>query len=101
MAVNINYSIEVKTRMAMRAKELFERRKLHFDAGYIDIVKAFIAIKKQVTNGGGRMTFVSKRSAETGHSDVAWAIMHAIDNAPLASTENVTAATKSRISVHR
>ena len=91
----INYSIEVKTRMAMRAKELFERRKLHFDAGYIDIVKAFIAIKKQVTNGGGRMTFVSKRSQETGHSDVAWAIMHAIDNAPLASTENVTAATKS------
>lgn len=97
----INYSIEVKTRMAMRAKELFERRKLQFDAGYIDIVKAFIAIKKQITNGGGRMTFVSKRSAETGHSDVAWAIMHAIDNAPLASTENITAATKSRISVHR
>ena len=97
----INYSIEVKTRMAMRAKELFERRKLQFDAGYIDIVKAFIAIKKQITNGGGRMTFVSKRSAETGHSDVAWAIMHAIDNAPLASTESVTAATKSRISVHR
>lgn len=97
----INYSIEVKTRMAMRAKELFERRKLHFDSGYLDIAKAFIAIKKQLTNGGGRMTFVSKRSAETGHSDVAWAIMHAIDNAPLASTENVTAATKSRISVHR
>lgn len=97
----INYSIEVKTRMAMRAKELFERRKLHFDCGYLDIAKAFIAIKKQLTNGGGRMTFVSKRSAETGHSDVAWAIMHAIDNAPLASTENVTAATKSRISVHR
>lgn len=97
----INYSIEVKTRMAMRAKELLERRKLHFDTGYLDIAKAFIAIKKQVTNGGGRMTFVSKRSAETGHSDVAWAIMHAIDNAPLASTEDVTATTKSRISVHR
>lgn len=97
----INYSIEVKTRMAMRAKELFERRKLHFDSGYLDIAKAFIAIKKQLTNGGGRMTFVSKRSAETGHSDVAWAIMHAIDNAPLASTESITAATQSRISVHR
>lgn len=97
----INYSIEVKTRMAMRAKELLERRKLHFDTGYLDIAKAFIAIKKQLTNGGGRMTFVSKRSAETGHSDVAWAIMHAIDNAPLASTEDVTATTKSRISVHR
>lgn len=97
----INYSIEVKTRMAMRAKELFERRKLNFDCGYLDIAKAFIAIKKQLTNGGGRMTFVSKRSAETGHSDVAWAIMHAIDNAPLASTDNVTTATKSRISVHR
>lgn len=97
----INYSIEVKTRMALRVKELFYRRKLHFDAGYTDIAKAFIAIKNSVTKGGGKMTLIAKRSNETGHSDIAWAIMNALEHAPLASTEQPTQATKSKIAVHR
>lgn len=96
----INYSIEVKTRMALRAKELLQRRKLHFDAGLTDVAKAFIAIKLQVTSGGGRMTLVAVRSKETGHSDVAWAIMNALEAAPVASTES-PAATQSRVAVHR
>ena len=96
----INYSIEVKTRMALRAKELFQRRKLHFDAGLTDVAKAFIAIKQQVTSGGGRMTLVAARSKETGHSDVAWSIMNALEAAPVASTES-PAATQSRVAVHR
>lgn len=98
----LNYSVEVKTRMALRAKELFYRRKLHFDSGYTDIAKAFIAIKQQTTQGGGRFTFVSKRSQEIGHSDIAWAIMNALDKAPLNSTETAdTGVLKSRIKVHR
>lgn len=96
----INYSIDVKTRMALRAKELFQRRKLHFDAGLTDVAKAFIAIKQQVTSGGGRMTLVAARSKETGHSDVAWSIMNALEAAPVASTES-PAATQSRVAVHR
>lgn len=95
----INYSIEVKSRMALRTKELLTRRKLHFDAGYIDIAKAFLGIKKATTKNGN-LTFISKRSQETGHSDVAWAIMNALEQAPLASTE-YTQVTQSRVSVHR
>lgn len=98
----INYSVESKTRMALRAKELFTRRKLHFDAGSIDIAKAFIAIKQALTGSQRQMTFVSSRSKETGHSDVAWAIMNALEKAPLASTDQINdGVNKSRIGVHR
>lgn len=97
----INYSVEVKTRMALRVKELFYRRKLHFDASYTDIAKAFIGIKNALTAGGGRMTLVSKRTSETGHSDIAWAVMNALEKAPLASTDTAVSATQSKIAVHR
>ena len=98
----INYSVESKTRMALRAKELFTRRKLHFDAGSIDIAKAFIAIKQALTGSQRQMTFISGRSKEVGHSDIAWAIMNALEKAPLASTDNINDnVNKSRISVHK
>lgn len=97
----LNYSLDSKTRMVLRAKELFDRRKLHFDAGYTDIAKAFIAIKQAVTSGGN-LTFVAKRSQETGHSDIAWAIMNALEKAPIASTvTNNSGVMKSRIKVHQ
>ncbi len=96
----ITYNVESKTRLALRAKELFERRKLHYDIGYIDITKAFLAIKKALTGSQTRMTFVAGRSKETGHSDIAWAIMNALENAPLATTQQFNQATKSMIKVH-
>lgn len=98
----IIYSVESKTRMALRVKELFTRRKLHFDAGSIDIAKAFIAIKQALTGSQRQMTFVSSRSKEVGHSDIAWAIMNALEKAPLASTEIINdTVNKSRIRVHK
>lgn len=98
----IIYSVESKTRMALRVKELFTRRKLHFDAGSIDIAKAFIAIKQALTGSQRQMTFVSSRSKEIGHSDIAWAIMNALEKAPLASTDQINDGVhKSRIKVHR
>lgn len=96
----LSYSIEVKTRMVLRAKELFSRRKLHFDAGATDVAKAFISIKQGLTNGGN-MTFVAKRSQETGHADIAWAIMNALERAPMVSTlNNQSGVTRSRIKVY-
>lgn len=99
----INYSVEVKTRMALRAKELFFRRKLQFDSGYTDIAKAFIGVKQALTGSGSQMTLVSKRSQETGHSDIAWAIMNALEKAPLASTDtlNNIGVTASRIRIYK
>lgn len=97
----LNYSIELKTRMGLRAKELFQRRRLHFDSGLQDVAKSFLSIKKAMTSSGRAMTLVANRSAETGHADIAWAIMNALERAPIADTTdpNQTGARKSRVRV--
>ena len=85
----LNYSVELKTRMALRAKELLTRRRLQFDAGSQDVAKSFISIKKALTSSGSQMTLVAGRSAETGHADVAWAIMNALEAAPIVDTTDI------------
>jgi hypothetical protein len=52
---------------------------VEWDAGQTDIPLAFLAIRQTMTATGRQMTFQASRSDTTGHADVAWAIMHALD----------------------
>ena len=45
---------------------------------------AFMAIKQTMTASGRQATFTASRNDETGHADLAWACLHAIDREPLA-----------------
>ena len=78
-AVPIKYSAEVKTRLVLKAKHLISKGMLQFDLGWSDVCMAFMSIRKTSTASGGQMTFAASRSKETGHADVSWSIMHAID----------------------
>lgn len=78
-AREITYSVEVKTRLVLKAKQLIAKRRFAFDAGSSDVALAFMAIKRTLTPSGRQATFAAGRSKETGHADVAWAIMHALD----------------------
>jgi uncharacterized protein YjcR len=78
-AREITYSVDVKTRLVLKAKQLVSKGRLQFDAGSSDIALAFMAIKQTTTPSGRQATFAAGRSKETGHADVAWAIMHALD----------------------
>ncbi|MDC8757519.1 terminase ATPase subunit family protein [Janthinobacterium fluminis] len=81
-ATAINYSPEVKTRMVLKAKNIVSKARLEFDAGWIDIAQAFMAIRKTLTPSGRNVTYDAGRNAETGHADLAWACMHALDHEP-------------------
>lgn len=82
-ATAINYSVEVKTRLVLKAKSVISKRRLEFDASWVDLAHAFLAIRKTLTNSGRAVTFDAGRSDETGHADLAWACMHAMDHEPL------------------
>lgn len=99
----LNYNAELKMRMGLRAKELFERRRLNFDASQIIIAKSFLSIKKAMTSGQGAKTLVTTRSAETGHGDIAWAVMNALEYAPIVDIADtkVSNALKPRIRVFK
>lgn len=79
----IEYSVEAKAAMVMKAQHTFGRDRIEFDAGWIDVQSSFLSIKKALTSSGRAMTFKSSRSEETGHADLAWAVMHILINEPL------------------
>lgn len=82
----INYSVEVKVRMVLKAKSVISKGRLEFETGWVDFAHAFLAIKKTLTASGRSATYEAGRSDETGHADLAWACMHALDNEPLEGT---------------
>ncbi|MGZ9712512.1 terminase ATPase subunit family protein [Glaciimonas sp. GNP009] len=81
-ATAITYSVEVKTRMVLKAKNIISKARLEFDAGSIDIAQAFMAIHKTLTASGRQATYEASRTDATGHADLAWACMHALDHEP-------------------
>lgn len=87
----IEYSLEVKTQMVMKAQNLVRRGRLAFDLGHLDIVSSFVSIKKTITDSGRNMTFKAGRGGDDGHADLAWAIMHVLINEPLDGKERPTA----------
>lgn len=83
----IDYSPVVKTQMVLKAKNVFEKRRVEFDAGWKDLAAALMSIHPQLTKGGSQLTYVARRSAETGHGDLAWALLHALFCEPMDATD--------------
>lgn len=81
-ATPIQYSAEIKTRMVLKAQNIISKGRLEFDAGWTDIAQSFMSIRKTLTTSGRQITYEATRSNETGHADLAWACMHALDNEP-------------------
>lgn len=79
----IEYSLETKAAMVMKAQHSFARSRIEFDAGWIDVQSSFLSIKKTLTGSGRAITFKASRSEEVGHADLAWAVMHILINEPL------------------
>lgn len=81
--VTFSYSPEVKTRLVLKAYDVIMAGRLEYDAGWIDLTQSLMAIKKTMTAGGRQMTYKANRTEETGHADLAWALLHALHNEPL------------------
>jgi uncharacterized protein YjcR len=85
--VALNYSPEVKTRLVLKGQSVVRNGRLQFDASWTDLAAAFMAIKQTMTASGRQTTFTADRNEETGHADLAWACLHAIDREPLAGAD--------------
>jgi uncharacterized protein YjcR len=82
-ATRIEYSLETKQRLVMKAQSILRAGRIEWDAGWTDIPASFMSIKKALTPKGGQLTYRADRARATGHADLAWAIMHILDNEPL------------------
>lgn len=79
----ISYSLDVKTRMVLKAKDVISSGRLEFDAGWMDMAHALVSIRKTMTDSGRHVTYKSGRNDETGHADLAWALLHALAHEPI------------------
>lgn len=80
----IHYGLKTKTHLVLKTQDVINTNRIHWDASLTDIGGAFLTVK-QTSTANGHITYSANRTAETGHADVAWAIMHALHNEPLAT----------------
>lgn len=83
-----SYSPEVKTKLVLKTMDVIRSGRLEYDAGWTDLSQSLMSIKKTLTPSQKQMTFTAGRSEETGHADLAWALMHALFNEPLEGQSN-------------
>jgi len=88
--VQYQYTAELKVNLVMKTYNIISKGRLEFDAGSTDIAQSFMAIQKTTTASGIKMTFNAGRNNITGHADLAWATMHALDKDPLDGGTNTT-----------
>lgn len=79
----INYSVESKTMLVLKALQVIKAGRFEFDAGLRDLAAHFMAIKRELTPSGRSVTYAAGRGGDTGHSDLAWACMNALSFEPL------------------
>ena len=77
------YDVALKARMVMQAQQIMRKGRLEFDAGWADMAQSFMAIKRELTDSGRQFTYRSGRSKQTGHADLAWAVMHCLHFEPI------------------
>ncbi|GHU17782.1 oxidoreductase [Betaproteobacteria bacterium] len=90
----IQYSVDKKVAMVLKALDVLNKGRLEFDAGWTDVAQSFMAIRKTMTESGRQVTFKADRSDEASHADLAWAAMHALSHEPLAVGEDGASASR-------
>ena len=68
----------------LKAQQVITKGRLEMDHDCTDVAASFMAIKKVLTPSQRHVTYHSGRSDDIGHADLAWAVMHALDNENLA-----------------
>lgn len=84
-ARRIDYTVSSKAALVIKMQNVVRKRRFEYDSGWSDVTAALMAIRPTIA--GKTVTYIAKRTAQGGHADIAWAIMHAISNEPLDAHE--------------
>jgi hypothetical protein len=87
MAEAYNYSVQTKTALVLKAKNVIAAGRLEFDSGWLDMMASFMAIRPEITGKSGQVTYVASRAGGVGHADLAFAVAHALFFEPLDITQ--------------
>lgn len=82
-----NYSVQTKTALVLKAKNVIAAGRLEFDSGWLDMMASFMAIRPEIK--GNIVTYTASRAGNVGHADLAWAVCHALFFEPLDITQPI------------
>ncbi len=88
--MRIVYSINTKSQMVYKAREVVTKGRLLFDGLWDDVIHSFLMIRRSTTARSGQSTFTAKRSKENSHADLAMAVMHLLSLEGINVQEDVT-----------
>jgi uncharacterized protein YjcR len=91
----LHYSPEIKSRLVMRLLGMLHRCEIEWDSGWSDLSAALMSVRQTMTESGKYVTYRSGRDS-TGHADLAWALMHALEPMP---TTGANGAKKSSLEI--
>ncbi len=91
----LTYNVELKNALVLKAKQLISHGRLEFDSGWADVAHAFMTIHQAETGSGRSITYKASRTHATGHADLAWALMHALEKEPLQAIDDTGGGTGS------
>ena len=89
LATAINYSNDAKNRLVMKALDVIEKKRFRYLSADTEVTRSFLMITR-TTSGSGMIIYGSARNKESGHADIAWAIMHGMAYEPLISIAQTT-----------
>lgn len=79
----LNYNLELKERMVLKARAIINKNRLEMDTSETDLVRAFLSIKRTLTKSQKAITYETGRNEQTGHGELAWGAMNVLINEPL------------------
>lgn len=94
----LNYNLEFKIRLVLKAQSIIGKRRFQFDVSETELVRAFLSIRKTLTKSQKAITFETGRNSQSGHGEIAWASMNTFIYEPL--DEAVVGSKRSRMKVY-
>ena len=77
------YDAFLKTQMVYKALDVIMKRRLEFDRDFKDLAGALMSIRRTMTASGRKVTYEASRTKDSGHADLAWALLQALFNEPI------------------
>ncbi|WP_323175167.1 terminase large subunit domain-containing protein [Neisseria cinerea] len=81
--IGVNYSMQEKYLMVNKMHALMREGRVEWELDWKDFTAAFLSIRTEVTGSGRSVTYVSGRTKEMSHADVAWAALQVFYQEPL------------------
>lgn len=77
------YDPVVKTAMVYKTLDVITKHRIEWPREYRDLPAALMTIRRTLTASGRHVTYEASRTKESGHGDLAWALMQCLSNEPL------------------